>query len=543
MGRLRFTLTNIMFWIVIILSCLLTENIAIFSDSPRSGFEDVPLYVLTFAIIGLLIFYYFLEHKKNGLTLDKILLPCFIMFGALMIWTIFRQGDRTFVDWSNEGTFSISFTYSERLLASLQVVIWLGALYAMVFVYNRFRLNLESYRWIPKIYLILVLVFCLVDLFYEWDIIAEIFVGTYTGGGVQFLLGNPNVFGLVIFTGILSGVILSYKRFSWYYFVAMVAMFCYLILTTSATAIYISLIVMILYPVYEILSLIRRDRKKGFKVAIIYVCSIGLIVGLSAIFINIGVPIFANFWSFVDAGVLHKDFLTITGRTSIWTHIIDLLKQNPLDFIFGLGHQTGSKIFQTYNFNHMAVKSAHNAVMEIFLRYGLLGAVLYVGMLILVLVCLALHIKHKRYRFAIVYGLAYLGVLAHSVAESTNIFTSNIGGTYLGLYFALPIMNILQSKKFKEIKDDVSAVPVTNEKFPRCFILFSILYAAIDVMVVKVIYNAFGIDIFSCLVIYVFLLMACLFVLSLKKKTCLGTVNSIVLRHYLKRLGVMSNEK
>ena len=85
MGRLRFTLTNIMFWIVLLLSCFLAENYALFTDAPRSGFDSFPLYFLTFAIIGLLVFYYITEHKKNGLTFDKILLPSFIMMGALMI--------------------------------------------------------------------------------------------------------------------------------------------------------------------------------------------------------------------------------------------------------------------------------------------------------------------------------------------------------------------------------------------------------------------------------------------------------------------------
>ncbi|MBO4667262.1 MAG: hypothetical protein J5666_03945, partial [Bacilli bacterium] len=199
MGRLRFTLTNIIFWVVILLSCLLAENIAIFSETPQSGFETLPLYLLSFGIIALLIFYYVLEHKRNGLTMDKILLPCLVVFGLLMIITIFRQGDRTFTNWDATDTFSISFTFSERLLASLQVVIWMMVLYAIIFVYNRFRLNNNSYRWIPKIYLLLTIAFVIIDFFYEIDTISGIFNGTYLGDGVQFVLGNSNVWALVIF--------------------------------------------------------------------------------------------------------------------------------------------------------------------------------------------------------------------------------------------------------------------------------------------------------------------------------------------------------
>ena len=543
MGRLRFTLTNIMFWIVLVLSCFLAENYALFSDTPRSGFESFPLYFLTFAVIGLLVLYYITEHKKNGLTLDKILLPCFIMMGALMIWTIFRQDNRTFTNWANDGTFEISFTFGERMLAALQVVIWLGLLYAIVFVYNRYRLNRESYRWIAKIYIILVLLFCLIDLFYEWDIIAGIFAGTYMGPGVEFVFGNANVWALVIFSGILTGLILSYKRFSWYYFSTMIAMFLYMILTTSATSIYIALIVMALYPAYEIYLSIRANKRRGFKILIIYVSCWLAVIGLVALFISTGVPIFANFWKFVDTSLLHKDFLTITGRTEIWSHIINLLKQNPLDFIFGLGHQTGSKIFQTYNAGHYAVKSAHNGVMEVFLRYGFLGVVVYVGMLLSVFVCLGIHIKHKRYRFVIIYGLAYLALLSHSVAESTNFFTPNIGGVYFGMYFLLPIMNVIQSKKFKEIKEELNNAPISKEKIPASFIFGVAIYLVASILITKVIYNFAGIDLFSCLVIVILLLMIGLFVLVLTNNKQVNIINNNIFACYLRRLEVTKNEK
>ena len=543
MGRLRFTLTNIMFWVVIILSCLLAENYALFSDAPRSGLDIAPLYLITFAVIGLLILYYFTEHKKNGLTLDKILLPCSIMMGILMIWTIFRQGDRSFTNWDGDGILEISFTFSERMLAALQVVIWLGVLYAIVFVYNRFRLNKESYRWIPKIYIILVLLFCFIDLFYEWDIIAGIFAGTYTGAGVEFVFGNQNVWALVIFSGILTGLILSYKRFSWYYFSTMIAMFLYLIFTTSATALYISLMVMVLYPAYEIYLSIRANRRRGLKIMTIYLSCWLVVIGLVALFINLGVPIFANFWKFVDAHLLHKNFLTITGRTDIWSHIIDLLKQNPLDFIFGLGHQTGSKIYQTYAASHFAVKSAHNGVIEIFLRFGLLGAIIYCAMLLSVFFCLGLHIKHKRYRFVIIYGLAYLALLAHSVSESTNFFTPNIGGTYFGLYFVLPIINIFQNKKFKEIKEETISQPVSKEKINKNFYFLLGLYTIAAIVISRIIGIFTGLDLLSCIIIFILIMMIGLFALiSINSKT-INNINNNILYGYIRRLEVTNNEK
>ena len=73
MGKLRFTLTSIIFWIVLLLSCFLSENFAILNSNPMGGFSFDSAFILTIVTIGLLVLYYFLEHKKNGLTFDKVL--------------------------------------------------------------------------------------------------------------------------------------------------------------------------------------------------------------------------------------------------------------------------------------------------------------------------------------------------------------------------------------------------------------------------------------------------------------------------------------
>ena len=501
MGKLRFTLTNIIIWIVLLLSCLLAENFALMNTNPLAGFSLAPAYILTFSTILLLVFYYLLEHKKNGLTFDRILLPSFIIMGILMIWTVFRQTNRTFIDWEGTGTFDISFAFNERLLFALQVIVWLGLLYSLVFVYNRFRLNKESYRWIAKIYLIVIVLLVIIDFFYEWDVIAGIFMGTYQGAGVQFLMGNANVWGLMIFTGIVSSLILLYKRFTWYYFSGLIGLFLFLIFTTSATAIYISLIVCLAYPIYEIFTHLKEDKKKTLIRFAIYMGIVIALTLLAVLFVLIKVPIFVNFWGFVDNSIFHKDFLTVTGRTIIWEHIFNLLKGNPLDFIFGLGHGTGQKIFQTYNVEFMPVKSAHNGVMEIFLRYGLLGAIIYVGILGLIVFSLIKHLRNKNYRFVFIYGLAFVAVVLHSIAESTMMFTPNVGGVFFGFVVALPILNVLQEKRLNKLKEDLKVVEVKPETISKNAYMISILSIMGATIVAIIIKMAAHLDVFSAVLI------------------------------------------
>ena len=543
MGKLRFTLTNIIIWIVLLLSCLLAENFALMNTNPLAGFSLAPAYILTFSTILLLVFYYLLEHKKNGLTFDRILLPSFIMMGILIIWTVFRQTNRTFIDWEGTGTFDISFAFNERLLFALQVIVWLGLLYSLVFVYNRFRLNKESYRWIAKIYLIVIVLLVIIDFFYEWDVIAGIFMGTYQGAGVQFLMGNANVWGLMIFTGIVSSLILLYKRFTWYYFSGLIGLFLFLIFTTSATAIYISLIVCLAYPIYEIFTHLKEDKKKTLIRFAIYMGIVIALTLLAVLFVLIKVPIFVNFWGFVDNSIFHKDFLTVTGRTIIWEHIFNLLKGNPLDLIFGLGHGTGQKIFQTYNASYFSVKSAHNGVIEIFLRYGLLGAIIYVGVLGLIVFSLIKHLRNKNYRFVFIYGLAFVAVVLHSIAESTMMFTPNVGGVFFGFVVALPILNVLQEKRLNKLKEDLKSVEVTPETISKNAYMISILSIMGATIVAIIIKMAARLDVFSAVLILLMQIIVALLALCLTNNKSINIVNNNILYRYQRRVSQENNNE
>ena len=513
MGRLRFTLTNILIWVVLILSILLSENFAPFKPNPLSGFSVAPGYLLCGVLILFLAFYYFLEHKKNGLKFDVVLLPSFIAFGILMIINIFRQDTRTFVNFEGTDNFTVTFSLNDRISAALQVVIWLAILYALVFVYNRYRLNKESIRWIAKIWVVLILVLSFVDFIYEFDVIQRIFAGTYNGGGVEFLMGNANVWGLLIYSGILTAIILSYKRFHWYYFACMSVLFSYLIFTTSATAIYISLASIFAYVLFEIFTRFKTDKKVAVSGLIILGSIVSFIVLLFVIMSALKVPMFVNFLNFVSVDIINKDYFTITGRTTMWKRLFELQVSNPMDLIFGLGHVTGRTILRTYlNFT---VKSAHNGFMEILFRYGLIGLAVYLAFLGLTVFAFIKHIKKKNYRFAYIYGLAFLAVLAHSMAESTTIFTPNIGGLFFGFIFVLPVLNIIQEKHFTALKEDVLAyTPNKRWDYKKAFKAIFFI-TVLGIVSAKIVHIIFDMDLFCNILLALTIIFTCCFILVL----------------------------
>ena len=515
MGKLRFTLTNIIFWIVLLLSCLLSENFAVLNNDPLKGFAVDSAFILTISIIVMLVLYYFLEHKKNKLTFDKVLLPALLIAGLLLIVNVFRQGSRVFPNYDNTGTFSISFSVQDRVMASLQVVVWLAVMYAAVFVYNRFRLNKESYRWVGKIYLIALLLFCIIDLFLEGNQIAAILNGTSGGSGLAFLMVNPNIWSLLLFSGFLTAVLLSYKRFRWYYYLLMIYLFFHNLLTSCSTTTFIEIVVFVIYSLYEIFSHISEDKKLAVKRLISFFSVIAGIAVVFAIFVLTKVPMFVNLWSFITGSIFQKDFVTMTGRSSIWIKIFELLKGNPLDLIFGLGHITGNKILVEYS---TTFRTAHNAFMEVVLRYGLLGACIYIGIIGLAVFGLIKHILKKNYRFAFIYGICFIAILAHSMTESTTLFTPNVGGLYFSFVFVLPIMNIIHEKRFNELKEDVVTANVEKRKVNPAVYMYAIALLAACIVIAKILNLALSLDTFSTILVALVFYMISLFILSLLRK-------------------------
>ena len=515
MGKLRFTLTNIIFWVVLLLSCLLSENFAVLNNDPLKGFAVDSAFILTISIIVMLVLYYFLEHKKNKLTFDKVLLPALLIAGLLLIVNVFRQGSRVFPNYDNTGTFSISFSVQNRVMASLQVVVWLAVMYAAVFVYNRFRLNKESYRWVGKIYLIALLLFCIIDLFLEGNQIAAILNGTSGGSGLAFLMVNPNIWSLLLFSGFLTAVLLSYKRFRWYYYLLMVYLFFHNLLTSCSTTTFIEIVVFVIYSLYEIFSHISEDKKLAVKRLISFFSVIAGIAVVFAIFVLTKVPMFVNLWSFITGSIFQKDFVTMTGRSSIWIKIFELLKGNPLDLIFGLGHITGNKILVEYS---TTFRTAHNAFMEVVLRYGLLGACIYIGIIGLAIFGLIKHILKKNYRFAFIYGICFIAILAHSMTESTTLFTPNVGGLYFSFVFVLPIMNIIHEKRFNELKEDVVTANVEKRKVNPAVYMHAIALLAACFVIAKILNLALSLDTFSTILVALVFYMISLFIVSLIRK-------------------------
>lgn len=460
MGKLRLTFISLLFFIILFLSCFLAENFAFYSTTQLDGLNRSSTLLIASLIILLLIIYYFVEHKKNGMKFDKILLPIVLVCSLLLILVVLWQGPTT-VTTTDGKSVLVKISSLDKGIIILQIVIWMAVLYAILFVNNRYNVIKNVTIIFTGTYFLFMLISAVSDVFYEWPNLIAIANGTYDKKGFSFVIYNSNVWGMLLLLGQLTCYVLSKKKFNLFFYLVSIFFFISNIFSTCTTTVFIGGVLLIVFTLFEILTLFKRgEKKKGIIFVSCFFGTIAFMAILFTILYQSRVMGFVNLWDYIVGDIFLKDYASLTQRTAIWKDAFKLITMNPATFIFGLGFKIGNVCLKAVN----GFRSAHNGYIEVFLRHGLLGLLVYIGALGLFVYSLIKVIKQKRYRFAFIYGLCFLAILAHAVTESTMLFTPNIQGCFLTLGFYLPVVNVLQEKHFATLKEETKVEEATDSK-------------------------------------------------------------------------------
>lgn len=474
MGKLKLSFISLLFFVIIFLSCFLAENFAFYSATQLDGLNRSSTLLIAALIILLLIVYYFVEHKHNGMKFDKILLPIVLVCSLLLTLTVLWQGPMTVTTTSGTDVV-VKFSLLDKGIIILQIIIWMAVLYAILFVNNRYNVIKNVAIIFMGTYFLFMFISAISDIFYEWPNLIAIFNGTYDKRGFSFIIYNPNVWGMLLLLGQLTCYVLSKKKFNLFFYLVSIFFFVSDVMTTCTTTVYIGAVLLITYTVFEVITFFKKEeKKKGIILLSSFFGSIALIAIICTILYQSRVMGFVNLWDYLAGDIFLKDYASMTHRTPIWNEVFKLVTTNPISFIFGLGFKTGNVYLKTIN----GFRSAHNGYIEVLLRHGLLGLLVYFAGLGLFIYSLVILVKKKQYRFSFIYGLCFLAILVHAVTESTVLFTPNIQGCFLTLGFYLPVVNVLQEKRFTTLKEETNTQVVeidSNNKGKTLPYLVSIL--------------------------------------------------------------------
>ena len=213
MGKLKFTFTNIWFFLSLVLICFLTENSTHLQSDLTIGFDPVTLIILSLATVGSLVMFYFINHKENKIKADWVLLPMLTIVGIAFILGIWLNNGQTYAFANGEGSIEVSYTVYEKIRATVILVIFLAFFYAMIFMVNVNHPRSRKFYWFAYIAIGVSLFSLIFSLITEHNDYASIFKtegSELPNISIDSFYGNKNYYGGVLFIGFLSCIIANY---------------------------------------------------------------------------------------------------------------------------------------------------------------------------------------------------------------------------------------------------------------------------------------------------------------------------------------------
>lgn len=463
MGKLKFTFVNLWYWVLLILTCTLTENLMHMTTNPKNGFNITGLFVISFACLACLFMFFFVSHKENKLKVDWVLLPSIAIVGICFLIPIWLNKGMTVSFANGEGEIAVTYSFFERVRASVIWVIFLATSYAMLFAtrINGFRNK--------TIYFVAMVGMgaALLSLSYSLIVERNQYVSIFKDDAVKNIVinsfyGNKNYYGGVLFIGFLSCIVANYYKPRLLVYLLMIVFTLGII---ASAAMLPSIIAFVALALYLLEEAIRFSFKKRWLLSFYSIISIFIILGLIITFYY-GVTHtwkgFAGLDSFLSETFHKKNFKTFSGRTLIWRAILPHCFEDPFQMVFGHGFMLSEKSISAItsamnNGINSGVRTTHNGYLQIFYEYGLIGVAIHITLLgVFVYSCVRMLLE-KKFHFAFTFIFVGLCAALYNLCESSSYFDAGTKELFMTQLFVMPIVTEAKltsnQKKHDEMAD------------------------------------------------------------------------------------------
>ena len=462
--KYRNLLTNILFWIAMIFMAYLAENVIVFDLSNFQREFTLLEYILLFTgIIAILGYFFYNEHKYNGLKLNKlflIILSIIVISVAIGIFLTPETQYFSTIEIIDEIETSVTKTFvvtiEDKIKSFLFVLITAVGVYIQVIILPRM---VSFKRYIIFLLYILVAVSVITGIFsYILDFNSYVHLYNHGLRGYEYpqsYLFNRNMYALALMLGMFALYYIISVLPKWYNHVILVFLLVSIMFTFSKAATGIAIITFIVHFIYRLIATFKKHKKRN----IIYL----VIMGIVAIFgiLLIPFPGFMDFRIFNESRRFILEYYielgigSYDGRVEIWDGAINLAKGINLWFGRGLGIFNKTLYFYTGEIiKRKPALFSHNGFIEILGQWGLVGLIPYcLG--ILAIFILDIYIAIKNYKIGIPALIVFASFLAYTMVETSTLFDPTIEGVATTALVTLPAFSWLYARKHPELNKQI----------------------------------------------------------------------------------------
>ncbi|MFA5481627.1 MAG: hypothetical protein WC282_04535, partial [Bacilli bacterium] len=462
--KTRLLITHILFWVAMIFMAYFAENVVVFDFNDfQRGFTAVEYILLFIGIIAILSYFFYCEHKYNGLSVKWILLSILILIVIGAAIGIFSTPEiQTFkaVEIVDEVetivTKEFVTTMDQKIKSLFYVLLAAVGVYIQVIVLPRL---ITFRKYIIFLFYIAVGVAVIsVFLSYVLDYSSYVHLAKYGLVGYIFpvsFLFNRNMYALMILIGMLAMYNIISTLPKWWNYLILIFLLVNLFFTFSKASVGIASITFVVHFIYRMVVTFKKHKIRNS----VFLGIVGLL-GICVIFL-IPFPFFMDIKLFSTARNFIYDYYVKLGidsygsRSQIWESVGTISQGIHLWFGRGLWIFNDTLLFYTGEVaNHRPEYFSHNGFVEILGQWGLIGLIPYcLG--ILGLIVLIFYAAIKDYKVGIPALIVFGAFLGYTMVETSTLFDLTIEGIATTVIVTLPTLSWLNAKRHPEINRQI----------------------------------------------------------------------------------------
>ncbi|NLO43217.1 MAG: O-antigen ligase family protein [Bacteroidales bacterium] len=461
----RNLLTNILFWVAMIFMAYFAENVVIFDLSNFQRAFSLLEYILLFAGIMIILGYYFYcEHKYNGLNVNWILMVILSIIVAGAAIGIFITPETQFfetIEIIDEVETTVIKTYTtsvvDKIKSFLFVLIAAIGVYIQIIILPR----LISFKRYVLFLMYIIVTVSLVSAFVSYVLDFDSYVHLYQHGlhgyiHPQSFVFNRNMYALMLLLGMLAlYAIISYLP-KWYNYVFLIFIFINIFFTFSKAAFGIALISFVVHFIYRMIATFSKSKVRN--IVFLVLGGIAIICGV----LLIPFPFFMDVQLFSEARRFILEYYvelgigSYDGRTEIWNSVVSLSSGIHLWFGRGLTIFNNTLFFYCGEIAlpHRYALFSHNGFLEILGQWGLIGFIPYcLG--VLSILGLDIYVAIKNYKIGIPALIIFGAFLGYTMVETSTLFDLTIEGITTTALVTLPALSWLYDRRRPQLNHEI----------------------------------------------------------------------------------------
>lgn len=493
MAKIRFALTNLWIWLIMVLACFLGENYAWLTPRPNDGFDTGSFVIVSVLCILTMTLFFVLERKKNNLKTHKRLVLILALVFAVFAASIWMVQDQTFSFDGRE--VEVTFTVYEKIRATIVLAINIAFVYILFHPMVKGRRTSKALLWLH--YAIIIVTY--VTIIYSVATESALYLKSFTEKvSIKAFYLNENAFGIGVYLALLSCVALNMNKRHWTNYVHAFVFFVMIVIIDCSTTLALGIMTIIIFFFIDVITGFRHHFKSSLVVlfsgvAVFALVSILMFVGLSKDHPS-AVLMLKKLNDIVDINHMN----TVESRIDIWRICLDEVFDSPLHVLFGRGYTLHAKYvvgLTSAYWGGNGVRSCHNAYVTLIMSNGVLGLFAYLAAFGYLIYCgMRLLARKRKVKFVVTHILYLILIGVYGMFETHTLFEIRGKEMFTTIIYFMPI--IIEYKNLFKHKDEPELVVPENHTYnpERITSIISIALISVVVACICIIPNKFMLE-------------------------------------------------